>query len=113
VRVALRFSIPVFAEPNSRATAHVQWHLERAGGQLVLVSLNDGVRHESIRNIAPHTANGATLKTEGSSSPYVLPGATQRWRIGTAGQQTGAVGQMRLTALADSGNIDMQVNVMP
>ncbi len=31
VRVALRLSIPVFAEPATRAVAHVQYHVENAG----------------------------------------------------------------------------------
>ncbi len=107
VRVALRLSIPVFAEPTTRAAPHLQWHIERGGGQASLVAVNDGKQHETVRDISLTTPAGAALKVAGNVSPYVLAGATHSWRILSAGAAT--AGGLRLTAHADAGTIDQPV----
>src|SRR4029077_4276678 len=61
VRIALRLSIPILAEPATRAAPHVQWRIERGGGQAWLVAVNDGNRHETVRDIALATAGGGSL----------------------------------------------------
>ncbi len=45
VRIALRLSIPVFAEPSGRALPHVQYHVRTDAGQVYLIGTNDGDRH--------------------------------------------------------------------
>lgn len=108
VRIALRLSIPVFAQPASRAAAQLQWRIETSGGQAYLVAVNSGTRHETVRNIALRSAAGGALQIEANASPYVLAGATRRWRILT-GRPVGGV--IRLTATGDSGAIDQPVAV--
>jgi fimbrial chaperone protein len=112
VRIALRLSIPIFAEPATRAIPHMQYHVERDAGQAFLVALNDGARHESIRNIALTTNDGAALKTENKTTPYVLAGATKRWPIDVSGNLPAAGGSLQLTALADSGAVAQPVNIV-
>ncbi len=95
VRIALRLSIPVFAEPATRIETDLAWRIE--GG--ALVASNSGSKHDVLRDI---TLGGT--KVDGNASPYVLPGATRRWRIlgpATAG--------MRLNAKGNGGIIDQQV----
>src|ERR1700691_2443738 len=50
VHVVLRMSIPIFAQPMTRSLPHVQYRIEVHAGKLILVGINDGLRHEAIRN---------------------------------------------------------------
>ncbi|MBR0667020.1 molecular chaperone [Roseomonas hellenica] len=108
VRVALRLSIPVFAEPtNSPIAPRLRWRIESEGGQAYLTVANEGTRHEAVRDIA--LAGGAgPIRIQGDASPYVLPGATRRWRLLT---RPPPGGNLRLTARADAGPIDEAVPV--
>jgi fimbrial chaperone protein len=111
VRVALRLSIPVFAEPTGRAVSHLTYRIERDAGEAYLVASNDGGRHETIRDIALTTKQGTVLKTDGEASPYILAGATRRWAIAGPGGLPADGGSLRMTAMADTGAIDQAVKV--
>lgn len=113
VHVVLRLSIPIFAEPMTRAVAHVQFHLESDAGQLYLVGVNDGLRHEVIRDIELSTSDGAKYQTDRGVSPYILAGVTRRWRLVAPGPLPKPGDTLRLTAHADSGAIDQQVSLVP
>jgi fimbrial chaperone protein len=112
VRIVLRLSIPIFAEPTTRAVSHVQFHVERDGGQSYLVGVNDGGHHESIRNIVLTTSDGAALKTDNKMTPYVLAGATKRWSIDTSTKLPVSGGNLKLTAIADAGAVAEPVSVI-
>jgi len=109
VRMALRLSLPVFFEPATRVAPHIEWHVERDGAGVWLVAVNDGTRHERLRDMAL-TAGTVTFKLEGDSSPYLLAGVTRRFRLsnGDALPETGA--DLRLTAQSDAGKIDVLVH---
>lgn len=111
VRIAVRLSIPVFAEPTGRAVAHLRWRIERIDQQLNLVAINDGTRHETVSNIALTGQDGRTLKVEADVSPYVLAGATHRWRIFAPGPSPAPGTVWRLTAAGDTGQIEQSVSV--
>lgn len=110
VHVVLRLSIPIFAEPTTRALPHVQFHLERNGNELFLVGINDGLRHEVIRDIVLQTNGGGKLKGESGISPYILAGATRRWPIAAQGSLPLPSETLRLTAHGDTGAIEQQVS---
>ncbi len=112
VRIVLRLSIPIFAEPESRVVPHLVFHVERDAGQAYLVALNDGGRHETIRDIALTNSQGAVLKTDDKASPYVLAGATRRWAILAPGGLPAAGANLRMTARADTGAVDQSVPVI-
>ncbi|UEP26127.1 fimbria/pilus periplasmic chaperone [Burkholderia ambifaria] len=112
VRIALRLSIPVFAEPTVRVAPHVQFRIERDAGQAWLVAFNGGGRHETIRDIALTTNDGSGLQTETNVSPYLLAGATRRWRIVSQARLPAQGGTVRLTALASTGIVDQPVPVV-
>jgi fimbrial chaperone protein len=112
VHIVLRMSIPIFAQPMTRAVPHVQLHLEVDAGQLYLVGINDGLHHEAIRNIELSTGDGRTLKADSSSSPYILAGVTRRWHIAVEGPLPLSNESLRLTAHADAGAIEQQVSVV-
>ncbi len=111
MHIVLRLSIPIFAQPASRAVPHVQFHIELDAGQLFLVGINDGLRHEAIRDIVVSTNDGRKLKPGPSASPYILAGSTRRWTIATQGPLPLPSETLRLTAHSDAGAIEQQVTV--
>jgi fimbrial chaperone protein len=112
VHVVLRLSIPIFAQPITRAVPHIEFHLEDNAGQTYLVGTNDGLRHEAIREIVLTTGDGRTLKEEASASPYILSGATRRWHITSPDSLPLPSVPLRLTAHGDAGIIEQQVQVV-
>jgi fimbrial chaperone protein len=111
VRIALRLSIPIFAEPATRVVPHVRWRILNSGRQSFLEALNDGDRHETARSIALASA-GSTDKVEANVSPYILAGSTRRWRIITSSLPLAPGTTPRLTAQMDSGPLDQIVSVV-
>jgi fimbrial chaperone protein len=104
VNMALRLSIPVFAEPPTRPAANVQWSLQSEGGASYLVAVNHGGRHDAFRDMALTSADGRPIALESTVTPYVLPGATRRWRI-LAKSFAPTREALRLTARAGSGPV--------
>jgi fimbrial chaperone protein len=112
VRIALRLSIPIFAAPVTRAMPHVKFRVENDAGQAYLVAVNDGNRHDTIREIALKTAGGTGLDTATNSSPYILAGTTRRWPIGVAGSSPAAGDTVHLTGTTTTGAVDQRVPVV-
>jgi fimbrial chaperone protein len=111
VHVVLRLSIPIFAQPATRAAPHVQFHVECKDGQVFLVGMNDGLRHEVIRDIVLSTSDGRQLKEEPGALPYILAGASRRWAIAAKGPLPLPNETLHLTAHSDAGAIEEQVRV--
>jgi fimbrial chaperone protein len=112
VHVVLRMSIPIFAEPRTRATADVQFRVEVKDGKTYLVGSNDGLRHEAIRGIELKTNDGRELKAQTGASPYILAGTTRHWEIDALGLLPLPNDNFRLTAQSDAGAIEQQVQVV-
>ena len=112
VHVVLRMSIPIFAQPATRATADVQFHVEVKDGQTSLVGVNNGLRHEAIRGIELKTSDGRTLKVESGVSPYILAGTTRHWKIDAPDAAPLPNNTLQLTAQSDAGSIAQQVQVV-
>jgi fimbrial chaperone protein len=110
VSVALRLSIPIFAEPTTRVAPDVQWHVQYSAGQAFLIATNDGTHHETVRDITLSDASGHVYKVEANVSPYILIGSTRRWRIVSAPPVPGVA--LRLNANTDTGRIDQSVRVV-
>jgi fimbrial chaperone protein len=109
VQLALRLSIPVFAEPATRVEPMLDWHVDSTGP--ALVATNKGTSHARIQSpelSTPNAPNAQMLKVAAEVNPYVLPGATRRWRI--AGPVTPGT-TLRFTAMEDTGRIDRTVSV--
>jgi fimbrial chaperone protein len=111
VHIALRLSIPVFAEPTGKVAPHVQWRITAQGGQAWLIGANDGTRHQTVHDIALHTADGRAIQAEIKVPPHILAGGLRRWRILTHGPLLAPGAVVRLTANADSGPVEQQVQV--
>lgn len=112
VRIVLRLSIPVFAEPAIRAVPRLRFQVESHAGQAYLVQVNDGAKHEKLRDLALTTGSGVTVPLAADASPYLLAGTTSRRRIANAASLPTAGGSVRLAAHGDSGAIDERVPVV-
>jgi fimbrial chaperone protein len=109
VHMVLRMSIPIFAQPPTRAVPHVQFHLETDSGKLILVGINDGLSHEVVRDIVLSTSDERKLKEESNATPYILAGSTRRWSIAAQGPLPLPGESLQLTAHTDAGVIQQQV----
>jgi fimbrial chaperone protein len=112
VHLVLRLSIPIFAPPPIRSFSDVQFHLERDADHIYLVAMNAGNLHDVIRNIILTTSDGRKLEVESGATPYILSGATRRWRIVLKESLPPQADTMRLTAKTDAGAIDEQVRLV-
>lgn len=81
VRIALRLSIPVFAEPTTHVAPHIKWHAESGSPATYLVAVNDGNRHETVHKMSLALPDGTPVKIAVNASPYILAGATRKWPI--------------------------------
>lgn len=111
IAVALRFSIPIFAESGRPAAPHVRWSVEDEDGQYYLTGTNDGDGHEVVREIRLASASGQPLEIESGASPYILARAGRRWRILTPGFAPSSSDVLHLTAHAGRGAVDEAVPV--
>jgi fimbrial chaperone protein len=109
IHMVLRLSIPIFAQPPTRAVPHVQFQLAVDSGKLVLVGINDGLSHEVIRDIVLSTNDGQKLKADPSASPYILAGVTRHWPIAAQAPLPAPGETLQLTAHTDAGVIQQQV----
>lgn len=112
VHVVLRLSIPIFAKPKVRCLANVQFHIENDAGQFFLVSTNTGNLHEVVRDIVLTADDGSKFKAESAALPYILPGATRRWRIVGPDSQPLKIDTLRLTAKMSASAIDQKVRLV-
>lgn len=111
VRIALRLSIPIFAEPATRTAAHLLFRIERLSSEATLVVTNNGNRHELLRDIVVATTNGHTLKIKQSGLSYVLAGQSQRWTLVSSGLLPTVDMSAHLTAIAESGVVDQTIHI--
>ncbi len=111
IRIVLRLSIPIFAEPMVQANPHGLFHVEQSGDKLTLVGVNDGNRHDALHKIELKTADGILLQPMHGSSPYLLAGSTQRWQLEGAKIAAGTKA-LSLSADGINGKIHEQVSVV-
>ena len=109
VHVVFRISIPIFAEPKTRAVSHLKFHLERSAQQVFLTASNDGVVHEALHGLELTTNDGQKLDSDFTGSQYVLAGATRRWLIRPKTSLQPASESMQITTNSLSGVIQQQV----
>lgn len=105
VRLALRLSIPVFAEPPVRVVPALSFALDPASGAAALIVRNDGKRHARINDLAIVQADGKAIKLSTGTSPYMLAGSR---RILTVAGSTiiQLKGTLRVRGTTDAGGFD-------
>ncbi len=112
VGFVLRLSFPVFVEPAGRTTPQLHWTVESQGEAASLVANNNGGRRQVVRGLKLTAPDGQDVRLETNVSPYILAGGVRRWRFLGPGPRPTAGGTLRLTAHADTGEIDQAVPVL-
>ena len=112
VGFVLRLSFPVFVEPPGRIAPQLRWAGSSPGETATLVATNDGSRRQVVRDMKLKAPDGHAAPLETNVSPYILAGGVRRWRILGQGPRPPAGGALRLTAHADTGEIDQAVPVL-
>ena len=110
VRILLRLSIPVFAEPQTQVTPQLHWRVAHDEGGWWLIVANSGSRHLTLGNLKLLAPDGQELRVNVGSPPHILAGATKRWPIADTASLA-SNGTVRVTATADVGTIDERVSV--
>lgn len=110
VRVALRFSIPVFSEPASRMATDLTWQVVTDPSGAVLVATNHGGQHLRMVNTTVTSAGGPPLTAKSINSPYILPGVERRWPIQSGGRLRPG-DTVRLAAMSDTGPVAATIHV--
>jgi len=109
IRIALRLSIPIFAEPPGRVLPDLHWRLEKTGAGADLVVRNNGNRHQTVRNLRLTAPDGTMLRIEGAPSPYILAAETRHWHVGFPAEQATSTEPLHLTADTEDGHLDQTV----
>ena len=114
VRIALRLSIPVFAAPTGRALAKMQYRVENKDGLATLVAVNEGTRHDTLRDVSLTGSGGSEMKAGANASPYILAGATRSWPIamGASGVLPLPGTTVQMSAVADAGALSQPLMVV-
>lgn len=112
VHVVLRLSIPVFAQPSTRATAHGQFRVEVKDGLATLVGSNNGTHHLALREVEIWTPDVRRFQLASGLSPYLLAGSTRHWKIAVQGSLPIPKDILQLKAQSDTGAIEQQVSVV-
>ncbi len=111
VTLALRFSIPLFAEPQAAASADLAMHVERQGAGAMLVVRNDGNRHDRL--FAPAlVAGSARFALDGNTNFYILAGSERRWPLAGRRAALRPGSSVQLTATSLTGRLDTAVAVL-
>jgi fimbrial chaperone protein len=111
VRVALRFSVPVFVEPEARAAASIEWRVIVGPQGANLVGINHGTRHALILNPVLTQESGQELVVKSNRPPYILPNAENSWSI-KKGNRLRPGAMLHLTAKSNAEPIAATVQVV-
>ena len=110
VRVVLRLSIPVFADPDRRLERSLTWRIVLDQHGASLVAVNGGGGHVRILNPVLTLAGGGRAVVTTGQGPYILPDSTRSWPIrATSPLRSGST--LHLVATSDGGPIDAMVQV--
>jgi fimbrial chaperone protein len=110
VRLTLRVSMPVFAQPALPTASAVQWSVLLDGAGAFLHAENHGSQHLHVIHPVLNENADPALGVPAASTCYILAGAVQDWRIKGGGRlEPGSI--VRLTASSDQGSVDAMVHV--
>lgn len=111
VQVALRLSVPIFAQPQAAVAPDLSFKVVAAASGTELIGTNNGSRRARVIEPRLRQGGGLTMALQANANPYILPGATRRWRVEgvPGGMRLGST--VELEAKGDNGPIAQAVPV--
>lgn len=113
VQLAIRFTVPVFSLSALPAGPDVQWRIERQGEGMMLVAVNQGLKHSMLSNLSATTGGGERLKLSGPGMPYILAGNQQHWLISDPRHVLTTGARIHVQNAGPQDKSDQWVNVGP
>ena len=113
IRLAMRYSIPVFFYSREISAANLTWSITHQGKQAYVSATNSGDRHVRISALTLRDAIGAVGTFGNGLTGYVLGRSTMRWIIPGNTQRLSANSLVVISANGDSGPIHASVSVSP
>ncbi len=104
VRLALRFSLPVFVTPSG-ARPEPDWRIERRTTGPTLVIVNRGRAHLHIRRLELLGPGRPTVLDDGPT--YVLAGREERWPL--VGARLEGARALSIRAETNLGELDLEI----
>ncbi len=112
LQVALRVGVPVFVPPTVPGIRRLEWSAKIGpDGAISLAAQNTGNTHVQVTDFALALAGASEPLTHQSTLAYVLAGKRRLWTLPAPPGPGKAVGEFRLKADTDAGEIDTPVNV--
>lgn len=113
ISVALRISLPVFAEPSTAAVPVLQWRYVGVDGHLGrLLVRNVGAARVRLYDIHV-TVGGHDLAIRDPAFIYVLPGSEMSLPVSTSGLSAHGSSSVAVAALSDRGPVSASVPASP
>ncbi|RQT97041.1 molecular chaperone [Burkholderia cenocepacia] len=81
VSIRLRYSIPVFVEPQTSGAPQLDWALVRDNGSWRLRVRNGGIRRAQLASVQLVTADGRAFPLTQGLLGYALAGRTGQWSV--------------------------------
>lgn len=112
VRLAVRLSIPVFAQPAGGLRQALTWRVERANEQAVdVVVRNTGTRRARIADLRVALLPGRELVGQAGLSGYILVGSERRWALSAPAETLADTTELQITAATEEGPTSVSVSL--
>jgi fimbrial chaperone protein len=111
IAVKFRMSVPVFAQTRQASLPDLRWSMTEERGVHFITAANRGTRHAAVPFVSARLPSGETLQVRPQGLPYILGGATRRWRVipPAAGLKPGDT--LRVSAQVDGAASEREVTV--
>ncbi|RQS57485.1 MULTISPECIES: molecular chaperone [unclassified Burkholderia] len=107
ITIRLRYSVPVFVEPEgARAAPRLDWRVERDGSGTRLAVANRGEHRAQIAAVRLVDARGTVHDVTRGLLGYALAGSTRRWPLKL---DAGAAGFVRIQATVNAQPVEARL----
>lgn len=111
VKLAVRISIPIFAEMSLQGQAKLDWKMVvHANGDGELIANNSGIRHARVSQIQVTFPGRPPISIERGAFGYVLPQVQRTWKVSGLTDPS-SLAQAHVTAMSDHGPVDAAATV--
>jgi fimbrial chaperone protein len=115
IRMALRLSLPVFAQPEGRTRADLHWQALQTGPSGAdIVAVNRGTRAEKVIGLGLSIGHARPVPAASLANSWILPGAERRWHVDMPRPLDPSNGALaRLTGHLGAGPLDVATPILP
>lgn len=105
IRIAIRYSIPVFVSPANRSGPKVDWQVLRRGGRIFVRATNSGQTRLRVAALNVTDAGGRSVSFGSGLTGYVLANSVMEFESARVPQGFASSGVASITAQGSAGTI--------